>query len=107
MKEYEKKLFNLFSREIISNKQHTDDNILDNINDKEIRYTKEFRQIPVYQISPYEWLDKVSFNADKIDNDTVTLTGCTQCTRQSDIERVYNEWVNKITRSKETSDENL
>ena len=64
MSENEKKLFNMFAKEIISNKQYTDGSILDNLKDKEIKYTQEFRQIPVYQISPYEWLDKVSISKD-------------------------------------------
>lgn len=66
MKEDDKKLFNMFAREIVSNKQYTDDRILDNLKDKEIRYTEQFRQIPVYPISPYEWLNKVSFSKDAL-----------------------------------------
>ena len=62
MKEDNKKLFNMFAREIVSNKQYIDDSILDNLKGKEIRYTEQFRQIPVYPISPYEWINKVSLS---------------------------------------------
>lgn len=105
MKEDDKKLFNMFAREIISNKQYTDESILEYIRSQNINY-KDERIIPTYPISPEEWFNRVSFSSeykdmiddkyyeDLINSDAVIMTGDTQRTKQ--YERTYNDWVNKL-----------
>ncbi len=112
MKEYEKKLFNMFSREIVSNKQYTDESILEYIRSQNINHKYE-RIIQTYPISPEEWFNRVSFSSeykDMIDDkyyedhiNSVIMTGATQYTKQCDIkklekpcERIYNDWTNKL-----------
>jgi len=49
--------FNMFAREVISDKQYTDDSIIDYIQEglHEIEYPNP-RNIPRYPIDPYEWI---------------------------------------------------
>mgnify|MGYP006967270273 CR=1 FL=1 len=114
MKDNEKKLFNKSAREIISNKQYTDESILEYIRSQNRNY-KDERIIPTYPISPEEWFNRVSFSSDYkymiddkyyedlINSDVVIMTGATQYTKQCDVkklekqcERIYNDWVNKL-----------
>lgn len=47
---------------IVSNKQYTDDSVLDYIKDSDsVKYPNE-KIIPVYPINPYDWIDKVKLS---------------------------------------------
>jgi hypothetical protein len=50
--------FNMFAREVISDKQYTDESILDYIKEDSEHYSNP-RNIPRYPIDPYEWIHRV------------------------------------------------
>lgn len=54
--------FNKFAKEIISDKQYTDESILNYIKDPDdVKYVNE-KIIPIYPINPYDWIDKVKLS---------------------------------------------
>lgn len=57
--------WNEFIKETISDKQYTDESILNYIKDPDgVRYPNE-KIIPIYPINPYDWINKVSLNSEK------------------------------------------
>lgn len=54
--------FNKFAKGIISDKQYTDESILNHIKDPDsVKYVNE-KVIPIYPINPYDWIDKVKLS---------------------------------------------
>ena len=54
--------FNKFAKEIISDKQYTDESILTYIKDPDgVKYPNE-KIIPIYPIKPHDWIDKVKLS---------------------------------------------